>query len=91
MSFFFFLLPKKKNFFILTHSMNLWKPAQSVGSLETKSTKPKLYPVGCTPKETMLEIQSLIIWAQNLDFRVGPSGPVLKQPLTQTHTEVARV
>ena len=58
-----------------------------------------IYLVGCTSKETMLEIQSLIIWAQNLDFRVSgyifpPVGPVLKQPLTQTHarthTEVAK-
>ena len=58
-----------------------------------------IYLVGCTSIETMLEIQSLIIWAQNLDFRVPgyifpPVGPVLKQPLTQTHarthTEVAK-
>ena len=78
------------------HSITLWKPAQRIGSLETISTRLKLYLVGCTPKEIMLDIHSLIIWAQNLDFRV-PSyifrsvGPVLKHSLTQTHIEVAKV
>ena len=86
--------PRLSLFFnLFYHSMKTspthWKLGNNIYKAQTISN-------GCTPKETMLEIQSLIIWAYNLDFQVPGyifqlAGPVLKHQLTQTQTVIARV